>query len=140
MRMTGSSEYSGAPYILIVMLIVTCCGSYNLLCCAVVVFGAVSTGLAFVVSLLGGTVVQAILTFASAAGGPTSALFLLGLAFPFVNWKVGSHIQLGRRPGVFMYRCFFVVIVAVEYCLLSSLFAKSGNRVIGVIKNGKYCA
>ena len=57
---------------------------------AVVVFGVVSTGLAFLFNNLRGTVVQMIITFMGAIGGPTTAIFLLGIFFPFTNWIVSE--------------------------------------------------
>ena len=49
------------------------------------VFGVVSTALAFALIGIGGTVVQMIVTFFSACGGPTTAMFLLGIFFSFTN-------------------------------------------------------
>ena len=53
-----------------------------------VIFGLISTGLAYAVSVHGGTVIQSMLSFTAAIGAPTTAMFLMGIMLPFVNGKV----------------------------------------------------
>ena len=64
---------------------------YMFLPLPVAVLGAVSTGLAFALIDIGGTVVQMIVTFFSACGGPTTAMFLLGIFFSFTNAIVSMY-------------------------------------------------
>ena len=60
--------------------------------------GVVSMCLGFVASAIGGTVIQMAVTFASACGGPTMSMFLLGVFFPFVNWKVSPLVFSSSPP------------------------------------------
>ncbi|PAA58440.1 hypothetical protein BOX15_Mlig031137g1 [Macrostomum lignano] len=55
----------------------------------VLLFGILGTGMGFIATSLGGTVLQASLSFSGATGGPSLGLFLLGALFPFVNWVGG---------------------------------------------------
>lgn len=52
----------------------------------VVIYGFGGIGMAFMARNLGGTVLQASLSFTGAAGGPLLGLFLLGGIFPCANW------------------------------------------------------
>ncbi|XP_071093128.1 sodium-coupled monocarboxylate transporter 1-like isoform X1 [Haliotis cracherodii] len=52
----------------------------------VLVFGAAGTAMAFMAKNLGGTVLQAALSFAGAATGPLMGMFALGAFFPWANW------------------------------------------------------
>lgn len=56
----------------------------------VVIMGAVSTGLALLMLQFGGGIVEIMATFASTMAGPSSAMFLLGGFFPWVNWQGAS--------------------------------------------------
>ncbi|KAL8568333.1 hypothetical protein ACOMHN_040906 [Nucella lapillus] len=48
-------------------------------------YGAAGTGMAFIASSLGGTVLQAAVSFTGASSGPILGLFLLGGLFPWAN-------------------------------------------------------
>ena len=61
---------------------------------SVVIFGIASTLVGFLVSQLGGTIQQVVITLISSTGGPTTGMFFLGIAFPFANWLV-SRVQDG---------------------------------------------
>jgi len=52
----------------------------------VLVYGVVAIGMGFMAATLGGTVLQASLSFTGASGGPLLGLFLLGGFFPCANW------------------------------------------------------
>ncbi|WAR30615.1 SC5AC-like protein, partial [Mya arenaria] len=52
----------------------------------VLVYGAAGVGFAFIAKTLGGTVLQASLSFTGAASGPLLGIFLLGGLFPWANW------------------------------------------------------
>lgn len=52
----------------------------------VIVYGAAGVGFAFMAQNLGGTVLQASLSFTGAASGPLLGIFLLGGLFPWANW------------------------------------------------------
>ncbi|XP_048251305.1 sodium-coupled monocarboxylate transporter 1-like isoform X2 [Haliotis rufescens] len=52
----------------------------------VLVFGGAGIGTAFMAKNLGGTVLQASLSFTGAASGPLLGLFALGAFFPWANW------------------------------------------------------
>ncbi|KAL5020353.1 hypothetical protein ScPMuIL_003245 [Solemya velum] len=63
----------------------------------VVVFGAAGIGMSFMAKNLGGTVLQASLSFTGAAVGPLLGVFVLGAIFPWANWigaTVGSVLGL----------------------------------------------
>ncbi|XP_033752712.1 sodium-coupled monocarboxylate transporter 1-like [Pecten maximus] len=51
-----------------------------------VVFGCLGVGMAFVVEQMGGTVLQASLTFNGAIGAPLVGVFILGACFTRANW------------------------------------------------------
>jgi len=51
----------------------------------IVIYGCVGIGMAFMSAELGGTVLQASLSFTGAAGGPLLGLFILGAIFPCAN-------------------------------------------------------
>ncbi|KAK7467994.1 hypothetical protein BaRGS_00036772, partial [Batillaria attramentaria] len=51
----------------------------------VLIYGGLGTGVAFMVMRLGGTVLQASLSFTGAATGPALGMFLLGGVFPWAN-------------------------------------------------------
>ncbi|XP_014778892.1 sodium-coupled monocarboxylate transporter 2 isoform X1 [Octopus bimaculoides] len=53
----------------------------------VVAFGALGVSVGFVARELGGTVLQASLSFTGASGGPMTGLFILGSIFPWATWK-----------------------------------------------------
>lgn len=53
----------------------------------VLIFGGAGIGMAFMAQGLGGTVLQASLSFTGAASGPVLGLFLLGGLFPWANGK-----------------------------------------------------
>ncbi|XP_046559453.1 sodium-coupled monocarboxylate transporter 1-like isoform X2 [Haliotis rubra] len=52
----------------------------------VLVFGGAGIGTAFMAKNLGGTVLQASLSFTGAASGPLLGMFALGAFFPWANW------------------------------------------------------
>ncbi|KAL3885461.1 hypothetical protein ACJMK2_025517 [Sinanodonta woodiana] len=52
----------------------------------VLVYGAAGVGFAFMAQTLGGTVLQASLSFTGAASGPVLGIFLLAGVFPWANW------------------------------------------------------
>ncbi|XP_046557622.1 sodium-coupled monocarboxylate transporter 1-like [Haliotis rubra] len=52
----------------------------------VLIFGGAGTAMAFMAKNLGGTVLQAALSFAGAATGPLMGMFALGAFFPWANW------------------------------------------------------
>ncbi|CAH1790095.1 unnamed protein product [Owenia fusiformis] len=52
----------------------------------VLIYGAAGIGMAFLAQNLGGTVLQASLSFTGAAGGPLIGIFILGAVFPWANW------------------------------------------------------
>ncbi|KAI0214333.1 Sodium-coupled monocarboxylate transporter 1 [Lamellibrachia satsuma] len=52
----------------------------------VVVFAVLGVAMAFVFSLVGGTVLQMSMAFNGAAGAPLVGIFLLGVFFPCANW------------------------------------------------------
>ncbi|XP_050416932.1 sodium-coupled monocarboxylate transporter 1 [Patella vulgata] len=64
----------------------------------VFIYGCLGVGVAFLVKELGGTVLQASLTFNGAAGAPLVGLFILGACFTSANWLgafVGGMFGLG---------------------------------------------
>ncbi|KAK3589681.1 hypothetical protein CHS0354_015187 [Potamilus streckersoni] len=73
----------------------------KLLYVSVVLFGGISVVLAFLVAMIGGTLVQVLSVVGmanqitgsvlSAFGGPLTGLFLLGAIFPFANAKAISN-------------------------------------------------
>uniref|UniRef100_A0A8D2B8I1 Solute carrier family 5 member 12 n=1 Tax=Sciurus vulgaris TaxID=55149 RepID=A0A8D2B8I1_SCIVU len=72
-------------------------------------FGIMCTSMAVAASLLGG-VVQASLSIHGMCGGPMLGLFMLGLVFPFVNWKgalgglvIGITLSFWVAIGAFVY-------------------------------------
>jgi len=73
-------------------ILIYCCGHYSdknqtiVVKVLVVVFGAAGIGMGFMAQNLGGTVLQASLSFTGAAGGPLLGLFLLAAFFPCANW------------------------------------------------------
>ena len=77
---------------------------------AVACAGVVSMCLGFVASEIGGTVIQMTVTFSSACGGPTMAMFLLGVFFPFVNWKVSPLVYSGAPP-----KCLYLICKGLGY-------------------------
>ncbi|KAK7096188.1 sodium-coupled monocarboxylate transporter 1-like isoform X1 [Littorina saxatilis] len=64
----------------------------------VLVFGGAGIGMAFMAQGLGGTVLQASLSFTGAASGPVLGLFLLGGLFPWAN---GYGAIVGGLLGLF---------------------------------------
>ena len=77
----------------------------------VVAVGIVSTGFAMTMLYFGGNIVEIMGTFAGSMAGPSSALFLLGGFFPWVNWKgatvgvtVGLIYGIWLSFGSFIYR------------------------------------
>lgn len=56
------------------------------------VFGIAGTLVAIAMSSLGGTLIQIINVFGASVGGPCSALYLMGLFLPWINWKVCSTL------------------------------------------------
>ena len=52
---------------------------------AVVLYGALAIGVAFLTPLLGSSVVQLALSIVGTLGSPIFALFALGILFPFIN-------------------------------------------------------
>ncbi|XP_052084969.1 sodium-coupled monocarboxylate transporter 1-like [Mytilus californianus] len=57
----------------------------------VVFYGGCGIGMAFMAMNLGGTVLQASLSFTGAASGPLLGIFVLGAFFPWANW-IGAVI------------------------------------------------
>ncbi|KAL3847667.1 hypothetical protein ACJMK2_018567 [Sinanodonta woodiana] len=57
--------------------------------CSVVLFGGISVLVAFLIAMIGGTLVQITGSVLSAVGGPLTGLFMLGAFFPFANAKGG---------------------------------------------------
>ncbi|XP_013400296.1 sodium-coupled monocarboxylate transporter 1 [Lingula anatina] len=53
----------------------------------VIVFGGIGTLVAFMVTLIGGTIFQIALGFDGATNGPLFGLFFLGILCPFANWQ-----------------------------------------------------
>jgi len=49
------------------------------------VFGSLTIGMAYLTSLLGGSLLQVVLSISGIFGGPDIALFSLGVLLPFVN-------------------------------------------------------
>ena len=60
------------------------------------VYGVAGIAMAFMAQNLGGTVLQASLSFTGAAGGPLLGLFFLGACFPCANW-LASHPMLSHN-------------------------------------------
>ncbi|XP_078329162.1 sodium-coupled monocarboxylate transporter 1-like [Crassostrea virginica] len=63
----------------------------------VALYGGAGIGMAFMAMNLGGTVLQASLSFTGAASGPLLGIFALGAFFPWANWigaVVGSVVGL----------------------------------------------
>ncbi|XP_041355396.1 sodium-dependent multivitamin transporter-like [Gigantopelta aegis] len=52
----------------------------------VIIFGGAGIAMSFVTTNLGGTVLQASLSFTGAASGPLLGMFALGAFFPWANW------------------------------------------------------
>ncbi|XP_046581743.1 sodium-coupled monocarboxylate transporter 1-like [Haliotis rubra] len=52
----------------------------------VLFYGGASVGISFMVMNLGGTVLQASMSFSGAAAGPLLGMFALGAFFPWANW------------------------------------------------------
>jgi len=74
----------------------------------VLIYGAVAIGMGFMAATLGGTVLQASLSFTGASGGPLLGLFLLGGLFPCANWwgavfggVIGLAIPLWISTGAY---------------------------------------
>ncbi|XP_063399336.1 sodium-coupled monocarboxylate transporter 1-like [Mytilus trossulus] len=59
--------------------------------CLVLLFGCLGIGMAFAVSNMGGSVLQASITLNGAAGAPLVGLFILGSCFTSANW-IGALI------------------------------------------------
>ena len=57
-------------------------------CITVAVLGVLVTSIAYLASVLGGSVIKMVLIFRGACGGPLLGVFLLGLFFPWSNTKV----------------------------------------------------
>ncbi|KAL3847665.1 hypothetical protein ACJMK2_018565 [Sinanodonta woodiana] len=57
--------------------------------CSVVFFGGISVLVAFLIALIGGTLIQITSSVLSAFAGPLTGIFLLGAFFPFANAKGG---------------------------------------------------
>ncbi|KAL3847668.1 hypothetical protein ACJMK2_018568 [Sinanodonta woodiana] len=55
--------------------------------CSVTLFGGISILIAFLISMIGGTLIQITSSVLSAFGGPLTGMFLLGAFFPFANAK-----------------------------------------------------
>ena len=55
---------------------------------AVLCFGVVSIGVAFLATALSGHILQATIAIVAAANGPLLGQFLLGGIFPMANWQV----------------------------------------------------
>ena len=67
-----------------------------------IVYGVAGIAMAFMAQNLGGTVLQASLSFTGAAGGPLLGLFFLGACFPCANWLV-LHTIAHSRLEYFQY-------------------------------------
>ena len=71
--------------------------------CLVIATGLVSLGLAMATLQVGGNIVEIMGTFAGSLSGPSSALFLLGGFFPWLNWKGASAgVIAGLIYGVWL--------------------------------------
>ncbi|CAH1796926.1 unnamed protein product [Owenia fusiformis] len=85
--------------------------------CTVVIFGVLSIGMAYMAAGLGGTVVQASMSFSGSAGGALLGIFILGAVFPWSNWigavsggiigvmfsmwiSIGAYVSGRGRPGM----------------------------------------
>lgn len=113
----------------------------------VLVFGAAGVGVGFIARGLGGTVLQASLSFTGASGGPMTGLFLLGALFPMANWKgalaggtLGLILPLWISFGSYSYGSYKTGLpLPTETCNITDLVTITNSNATGLpTDSGKF--
>ncbi|XP_048236772.1 sodium-coupled monocarboxylate transporter 1-like isoform X1 [Haliotis rufescens] len=114
----------------------------------VLFFGGAGIGMSFIAMNLGGTVLQASLSFSGAASGPLLGMFALGAFFPWANWigavvggilglafplwiSIGAYTVVGAPPGLDYptYNCSVPNITDSMTTTMSTIMTTAGGTV-----------